>query len=239
MRKLRLSSIAVAMIAVFILLLGTVGQAFACTGLERDDNLHLATTVRTANLTPVIGVTLGVDKSTAVPGDTLTYTALVTNSGVSLVVTGQISAKNESSRTATVGSWFDYISYDPKGKGGDRDDDGYGHDRDRWIPIAGAAGAAAGHSPAVKPPLSTGMTFAATPIASSDVTYAAGADKIDGTQIGRDATARCSFTATIPLTAASQRSPRTTSTASSRLWAPAPPPTSWSRSPCPTRPPPP
>ena len=202
MRKLRLSSIAVAMIAVFILLLGTVGQAFACTGLERDDNLHLATTVRTANLTPVIGVTLGVDKSTAVPGDTLTYTALVTNSGVSLVVTGQISAKNESSRTATVGSWFDYISYDPKGKGGDRDDDGYGHDRDRWIPIAGAAGAAAGHSPAVKPPLSTGMTFAATPIASSDVTYAAGADKIDGTQIGRDATARWSFTATIPLTAA-------------------------------------
>ncbi|MDA8065142.1 MAG: hypothetical protein M0031_06535, partial [Thermaerobacter sp.] len=49
-----------------------------CAG---NASVHLTKTVTAVYLTPRLDVSLGVYKSAAVPGDTLTYTATVTNVG--------------------------------------------------------------------------------------------------------------------------------------------------------------
>ena len=126
---------AISLAAVLVLVVGSAGQAFACVERDRDDNFHVETSVGFASLAPTISLTLGVDKSTAIPGDKLTYSARVTNSGTILTVTGRVEISNPSRKPATVASWFDFLSVDPKGRCGDDDEDEAGHDRDHWTPI--------------------------------------------------------------------------------------------------------
>jgi RHS repeat-associated protein len=196
--RLRLPAISIA--AVLVLVVGSAAQAFACAPPERDDNLHLAASVKVASLSPSISLTLGADRASATPGQAITYTAVVTNTGTTLTISGQIEAANNSSHAAIIAAWYDAISSDPKGRCGDSDDDGHGHDRNHWSPLAGAAGAKAGYTPVVKAPISTGMTFTAVPVAAAGVTYATGPDTITGTNISRGATARWNYTAVIALT---------------------------------------
>ena len=191
---------AISLAAALVLVIGTAGQAFACRPPDRDDSFHLGTSVGFASLAPTISLTLGVDKPTAIPGDKLTYTARVTNSGTSLTLNGRIEVGNPGGKPATVASWFDYLSVDPQGRCGDDDEDGAGRDRHHWTPIAGAAGARSGYSPTGKPPISTGMAFTAVAVPATGVTYATGSDTITGTSIERGATARWDFTAVLPLT---------------------------------------
>ncbi|HEX4727523.1 MAG TPA: hypothetical protein VH298_06980, partial [Jatrophihabitans sp.] len=49
-------------------------------------SLQLTKTVTGASVVPTLAATLAVDKSTAIPGDQLTYTARVTNTGAVLTL---------------------------------------------------------------------------------------------------------------------------------------------------------
>jgi len=164
-----------------------------------ESDFCVDTDVSLPTFAPSLTLTLNVSKPVATPGDTLTYTATLTNTGVTLSVKGTISVRNPNSSTATLASWYDFLSVDPKGRCGDADEDRSGHDKNHWTPIAGAAGAQSGHKPSESAPVSTGETFSATPVKASGVTYATGADTITGTTIARDATALWNFTASVPL----------------------------------------
>ena len=199
-RSLRTTVVALA--AVLVLVVGTAGQALACGTRERNENLHLETSVGFPTLSPSISLSLAVDRQTAIPGDKLTYSAVVTNTASNLTITGEIQASNSNRTAATIGAWYDVVSSDPKGRCGDCDQDSHGNDKDKWTPLAAAAGELAGHMPVQKAPTAPGMTFSAVPVTAKGVTYPSGTDTISGTSIGPSATARWEFTAVLALTPA-------------------------------------
>ena len=200
MRLDSLRTTAISIAAVLVLLIGSAGQALACTTPPRNENLNLSTSVDVPSLAPSIGLTLGVDHQSAIPGNKLTYTVVVTNSSTALTIAGSLEARNSNAVAATIGAWYDFVSTDPKGSCGDNDQDSHGRDKDNWIPMAGTAGAKTGYTPIQKVPIATGMTLTAVAVAAKGVKYATGADTISGTSISAGATARWKFTAVIPLT---------------------------------------
>ena len=199
-RSLRTTAVAIA--AVLVLVVGTAGQALACDTRERNENLRLETSVGSPTLSPSISLSLAVDRQIAIPGDKLTYSAVVTNTGSNLTLTGEIEASNSNRTAATIGAWYDVVSSDPKGRCGDCDQDSHGNDKDKWTPLAAAAGELAGHMPVQKAPTAPGMTFSAVPVPAKGVTYPTGTDTLSGTSIGPSATARWEFTAVVALTPA-------------------------------------
>jgi RHS repeat-associated protein/uncharacterized repeat protein (TIGR01451 family) len=199
-RSLRTTAVAIA--AVLVLVVGTAGQALACGTRERNENLRLETSVGSPTLSPSISLSLAVDRQIAIPGDKLTYSAVVTNTGSNLTLTGEIEASNSNRTAATIGAWYDVVSSDPKGRCGDCDQDSHGNDKDKWTPLAAAAGELAGHMPVQKAPTAPGMTFSAVPVPAKGVTYPTGTDTLSGTSIGPSATARWEFTAVVALTPA-------------------------------------
>jgi len=134
-------------------------------------------------VTPTLGLGLTVDKPAAIPGDTLTYTATLTNTGANLKLTGTFVAQN-SSNPATVAADYDYVEY-------------FSIQANAWIPLAGAAASQAGYTPVETPPVTTGLSLAATGRPTAGVTYGTGADHIVGTAIGGSKTATWDYTATI------------------------------------------
>ena len=144
-----------------------------------------AKTVLSATLTPALGLTLAVDHSSAIPGDTLTYSGTVTNTGATLTLTGDFTASASGSSTATVNSYWDDIATSL--------------DSTNWTPLAGAA-AQSGSTPAVAPPISSGMTLTSTPVAAAGITYPTSGDPLLGTTMASGSSALWHYMATVPLT---------------------------------------
>src|SRR4029077_10537129 len=97
-----------------------------------------AKTVLSATLPPSLGLTLAVDQTSAIPGDTLTYSGTVTNSGATLTLSGDFTASAPGSSTATVRSYWDNVATSL--------------DSTNWTALAGKAAAQPGHTPTCPPP---------------------------------------------------------------------------------------
>src|SRR6185503_4123108 len=74
-------------------------------------SLQLTKTVTGATVTPTMSTTLAVDKSTAIPGDQLTYTARVTNTGATMTLTGSYSAVEVPGNAGALADWYDEVEY--------------------------------------------------------------------------------------------------------------------------------
>jgi RHS repeat-associated protein len=146
-----------------------------------------AKTVTSATLTPALSLALAGDHSTAIPGDTITYTATVTNTGSTLNLAGDFIASDTGTATATVTSYWDAVYTSLDGT--------------NWSPLAGAAATQAGYTATVPPPTSSGMTVSATSVAATGITYPTSGGPIIATTISAGGTATWHYTATVPLTA--------------------------------------
>lgn len=146
----------------------------------------VAKTVTSAAVTSSLGLALFGDKQAAIPGDTITYTATLTNTDTALTLTGDLYAAATGPSTATVESYWDdvYLSMDAT----------------NWTILAGTGAAASGYAPAVPSPGGTGLTLSATPHSETGVTYPSGTDPILGTTIGGHDLARWHYVASVPLT---------------------------------------
>jgi RHS repeat-associated protein len=145
-----------------------------------------AKTVTSATLTPALSLGLTTDHTTAIPGDTISYTATVTNTGSTLAVSGDFVASATGSASAIVASYWDDVSTSPDGT--------------TWTPLAGSAGAQSGYTPAVAAPITSGMVLAATAVAATGVTYPTSGDRILSTSISAGNTATWHYAARVPLT---------------------------------------
>ena len=145
-----------------------------------------AETLPTVQLTPALGLTLAVGRTSAVPGDLLTYTSTVTNTGATLTLAGDLIASNTGSATTTLASYWNELATSL--------------DSTTWTPFAGTAAAQSGYTPAVAPPITGGMSLNFTPVAADGVTYPGGGDLVLGTSIASASTALWHYTASLPLT---------------------------------------
>lgn len=174
--------------------LATIPAALATS----SSNLHVGKTVGTATLSPRLSVTLGVDKTDAIPRDRLTYSAVVTNTGAILTVSGDLAVQNTLATAATVADFFDVVSTASIAHCGvDLTDEG--KDLKHWPPSAGYAAALPGYLPVRPAPMAAGLRLAATPVPAGGVSYPSSGDRILGTQIDPGVTARWHYTASVPL----------------------------------------
>lgn len=151
-------------------------------------SLQLTKTVTGASVAPALTATLAADKSTAIPGDQLTYTARVTNAGAVLTLTGSYSAVEVPDNAGTLADWYDEIEY---------------HDltSKSWVSLGGYQATQSGWTPVVPSPSTTGLTISTTPSPAAGVTYPSSGDQVLGTTLGGGATASWSYTAKLALTA--------------------------------------
>ena len=201
MRLGRLSSRAFALGAIVALLSSGLSVRPVAAG-NGNANLHLDETVGSAVVAASIGLTLSADKSSVIPGDTITYTAAVTNTGAILTIAGDLTASNTNAAAATIASYWDAVETNNKAHcGADGSNDG--KDDAQWPPFAGTAAAQPGYTPVVAAPLSSGMSLSATGVPASGVRYPAkGGDGILGTVLAPGATATWRYSASLPLTGA-------------------------------------
>ena len=165
-------------------------------------NFHLDKTVTRASDSPVLGLTLAVDRSTAIPRDTLTYTAVVSNTGSLLSLAGDLTVQNTEATAATVAYYSDVISTAANshcGAGGDNDGQ---NTTPQWSPLVGTAAAANGYTPVQPAQTSAGIRLTVTPVPAAGVIYPASGDPIVGTRIAPGAQATWHYTATVALTPA-------------------------------------
>src|SRR6478672_10532911 len=194
--RLALSSLDRGFLAAALVLLASGSPVGAA-----NSNLHLGKTVSSASNAPVLGLTLAVDRSSAIPRDTLTYTAVVSNAGSVLSMAGDLTVQNTDATTATVAAYFDAVAttaISHCGAGSPND----GQDTSQWAPLAGTAVSADGYTPVQASPIGSGLHLTATPVPASGVVYPASGDPILGTQIAPGAIATWHYTATIALTPA-------------------------------------
>ncbi|MHB8492415.1 MAG: hypothetical protein ACYDA6_09430, partial [Solirubrobacteraceae bacterium] len=178
--------------------LATFDIALAAQG--GNANLHLGKTVASGTFEPNLGLALEVDHSSAIPGDALSYTAKLTNTGATATLTGELSAANTNAATATIASWWDNL--DTSSNGGEECSTNHGQNTSGWTPLAGQGASEAGYTPQVAPSIATGMTLSLTPVPSSGVSYPASGDRMLGTTLAPGATASWHYSATIPLSLA-------------------------------------
>jgi uncharacterized repeat protein (TIGR01451 family) len=158
------------------------------SGTVRTTPSPIAKTYTSAKLTPALGLTLTADKSNAIPGDTITYSGTVTNTGAALVLSGDFLANGTGTATTIVaGYWDEFATSVTTGQ---------------WTPFAGAANAQAGYTMVAAAPIANGMTLAATSVPSPNVTYPSGGDPLLGTTIAAGSAAQWHYQATLPLTPA-------------------------------------
>src|SRR5215472_1098652 len=150
----------------------------------------VAKTVDSSAIAPVLSQTFAVDRTNAVPADTLTYSGQVGNTLTNMVLSGHITAENPSSAVSTVASYFDQFEACTAN---------CSTDHATWRALAGFGAAIAGYTPAANPTVTTGLTLAATPTASSGVTYPATGDRILGTQFGVQTVGGWNYQATVAL----------------------------------------
>jgi RHS repeat-associated protein/uncharacterized repeat protein (TIGR01451 family) len=154
-----------------------------------EASISLTKTVTSASFTPTLGMTLSRDKAVAVPGDGISYTATVTNTGAKLAMAGQFAAASSAEVTATVVDWYDDVEYfDPSAKS--------------WIPVAVAQQSRPGYPPAVPAPAAaSALTVTTTGRPMSGVTYPSGSDQLLSATIAAKAKATWDYSATTTLTA--------------------------------------
>ncbi|WP_109474665.1 PKD domain-containing protein [Ornithinimicrobium cavernae] len=160
---------------------GFVTEAVDCSRPER--------TVAASLLVPSLEVGLAADADTAVPGDTVTHTVEVTNTGSRLVLPGVVGAENMDTSTATLAHWSYQVEYLDVAE-------------QRWVSLAGAAGTTDGYVPLDPPARSEGVTLTATPNATGGVTYPAGDDLLTGTTLEPGSLASWGYQAVVDLTPA-------------------------------------
>ncbi|TMD83113.1 MAG: hypothetical protein E6I78_13170, partial [Chloroflexi bacterium] len=170
--------------SVLLAVVQPVGAAAAGTG---NASINLTQTLGAPTMAPVLTLTLAVDHAKAIPGDTLTYTSTVTNTGASLGLTGSYFAANNGNIMATVSAYYDDIEY-------------YSVAKKAWVALAGTAASQQGYAPLVTPPATNGMTLSAKAVAASGVTYPSTGDPIVGTQINTTSTASWNFQASVSVT---------------------------------------
>ena len=151
-------------------------------------NVHLSSAVTTSTSAPVLALTYAADKADVTPGDAVTYTSRLTNTGSEWQQNGTISAQATSASDAVVASWYDELDY--------RDS------ANRWQPIATYAAVRTGYSPKDPGAATGGLTVTATSKSSSGVTYPSSGDVVLGTVIGAAKTASWSFNGSVVLTPA-------------------------------------
>jgi RHS repeat-associated protein len=164
--------------------------------------LHLGKAVASGKFVTSLNESLAVDHSAAIPGDTLTYQATLTNSGATATLTGDLSAGNTNATTATVASYWDYVA--TTANPGQGCPTNHGHDTAPWTPFVGAAASQPGYTPAVPSPTAKGMTLSLTPVPASGVSYPASGDRVLGTTLAPGATATWHYVASIPLSVAQE-----------------------------------
>src|SRR5471032_152362 len=105
--KLRPALVAAALCLVALAADGTSGGYGG--GHDDDDggSLQVSKSVAQAQSLPVLGLQLAVDKTSAIPGDVLNYSATVSNTGSLLTVSGNQSVKNTGHQTTTVAFFSD------------------------------------------------------------------------------------------------------------------------------------
>ena len=164
-------------------------------GADGNAGLHIHKTVDPlqVTLTPGIGVALGVDKASSIPGDTLTYTAVVTNPIATFAMGGDINAQAVADTDSTVAYYWDELQYCAQGCGTGAADP-------HWTALAAAEAAQPGYQPITLPAVHTGMNLAAASVTRSGVKYPASGDPILGTEISPSATAAWTYRSTIVLT---------------------------------------
>ena len=158
--------------------------------------VHVHKTVDPLQLTvtPNIGVTLAVDKAVAIPGDTLTYTAVVSNPTATFAMGGNIDAQADADTTATVVYYWDQLEICGTGCG-----DGIAMNNPNWTAVATFEAGQPSYQPVQPPALHSGLTLAAQSVTRSGVTYPASGDPILGTIISPAATATWTYTARVVL----------------------------------------
>ena len=159
--------------------------------------VHLHKTVDPAQvtITPNLGLSLGVDKASAIPGDTLTYTAIVANPTATFGMAGSINAQATASGDAIVAYYWDQLEYCSQGCGNGSFDP-------HWTAIAGTEAGQPGFQPVIPPDVHSGMALAAHSVVRSGVTYPSGGDPILGTDISPSATATWTYASKVVLTPA-------------------------------------
>ena len=183
-RRRTITSI-LAMGGVLLALLPPVNAA-AGTG---NASINLSKTISATALNPVLGLTLTVDKTSAIPADTLTYSAQASNTGATLGVSGAFKALNNGNIAAAVAAYYDEVEYQaPSGSA--------------WTPLAGFQASQSGYTMVSPSPITSGMVLKATGMPSSGITYPSSGDPIVGTQLNTSSTATWSYQASIALTLA-------------------------------------
>lgn len=145
-----------------------------------------AKTISSATLTPALSLGLSSDHATAIPGDSITYTATVSNTGATLTLAGDLYAAATGSARAMVASYWDdiYLSLDGS----------------NWTMLAGAAATATGYVPAVSPPGASGLALSPASVTAAGVSYASSGDPILGTTIDSHDIAQWHYTASVVVT---------------------------------------
>jgi hypothetical protein len=96
-------------------------------GVRADTNtskLTVRVTIGSFSINPNLNLTLGVDKSAALPGDLLSYSGQVTHAGITACLPGTFSAQHTGPATATIADFFDEIDeWDPN--------------QLKWVPLVG------------------------------------------------------------------------------------------------------
>jgi RHS repeat-associated protein len=170
--------------------LALLGQIAPTPARAEDGNvgIELQKTVDPAQTTvnPALGLTLGVDKASAIPGDTLTYTAVLTNAYSTFGVGGTFRAEARGNTPAVVAYYWDELQYCSHGCG-------EGIHNKHWIPFAGFVAGLAGYVPVHTPTVATGLTLTAAGVPANGVTYPSSGDPILGTSISPESTATWTY----------------------------------------------
>jgi RHS repeat-associated protein len=168
------------------IVLPSLPQPVAASG---NSHLVVSGSITSISVNPNLTLTLNVDKSSAIPGDRLTYSGKVTHIGSTACVVGSFSAQNTGSVTSTLAHFFEEIDYwDPN--------------QLRWVPLAGVAYTQTAFVPVVTPQISTGITLTVTSVPAGGVTYPPSGNPMVGTTIAAGAKATWNGSACITLTAA-------------------------------------
>jgi hypothetical protein len=124
-------------------------------------------TISGVTVNPNLGLTLAVDRNSALPSDGLGYSGSVTHTGITACIAGTLTAQNTGSATATIGYYFEEIDYcDPNAL--------------KWTPVAGAQNTQTAFVPVVTPAVTTGITLTVVSAPATGVTYPSSGDPILG-----------------------------------------------------------
>lgn len=167
--------------------LSVTGSHITVAGGDCSSGQSKATALSTIAPSPQLSLTT--DRQSALPGDSLAYTAKLANPGATLVVSGLMGAQNSGDQTATGAHYAYQLQYQSATDG-------------KWKTLAATDASSSGYAPIETPPTKTGISLVTTPAAWPGASYPAGSEHVLGTTIASGAQAAWAYQARIPLTAA-------------------------------------